>query len=836
MSQPSKVGPVFLILFALPFFGGGLLALFTVLRGLNGPGGAQLIAGSVAMIFVAFGLGLMVAAIRGYGSSKERAAREEANPTSPWLWNADWAARRAQTQNRGSEIAAWIFCAIWNAICIPVMISVFPGLVRTGDARGFIVLGFGLVGVFLFVRAVRLSLRHQRFGNTYFEFYALPFSPGERVSGRIHLKMDARAEHGIDLRLCCIRRTVTGSGDDSRTNETILWQGDQNVPNGAVGPGPLGRAIPVDFAIPADVYVTNHDNPKDEVLWLLHAEADVPGVNYKDNFEVPVFRTASSESSARTSDAMAPSFAGNFGFTTVSSNESDSGAVSQPSHVKVRITPQSGGTEFYFRAFRNPGRTLGLFAFTLVWSGVVYLLLHSKAPLFFPIVFGFFDLLLTLAVFHMMFGSARIVVGSGEIAFRKGIFSFGSMRRIPISEVASILPVASTQQTGSVGNAIYAIRLGTKSGRKFTIADEIDSRQEARWIVSQMETLAGLNVDTRVETMVSFGPPPQPGQTLAARPPQKFSWASFLVFVILVIGMFAFQGWRWSTFRTRANSSRNRATRALPTPPVTRRVFPGRMTAADGQRIAGLPVQDQAEELLERAIQHDALALELFEGEVEGWTGALKLTERMKQLEQRSVYSKDLRVRNANADVNLALQGWQKNERAAEILIERARNDKSHRAGAVYYLGMLAGRGVDYDHIHQALLDYAKHDPDANVRQWAVEGMRYLGKDEALDEIFESFTNDPSFNVRNRAGCNIADCGNFMRKQRMRLVPKLIDEAADSRQNAQMKNWCFMALREITDMNLPSDAMAWRNWYAAHGQEKLAEFEKLDWWEVRGDE
>jgi len=55
----------------------------------------------------------------------------------------------------------------------------------------------------------------------------------------------------------------------------------------------------VEFSIPSDAYESNHDDPNDQVLWLLHAQADVPGVNYSDDFEVPVFRlTPSSASSA----------------------------------------------------------------------------------------------------------------------------------------------------------------------------------------------------------------------------------------------------------------------------------------------------------------------------------------------------------------------------------------------------------------------------------------------------------------------------------------------------------------------------------------------------------
>jgi hypothetical protein len=260
------------------------------------------------------------------------------------------------------------------------------------------------------------------------------------------------------------------------------------------------------------------------------------------------------------------------------------------------------------------------------------------------------------------------------------------------------------------------------------------------------------------------------------------------------------------------------------------------MTDTEADRVLALPAQDQAEELLERAIGHDERASELFDQQVEGWVGHIRLTNHMKELERRSEFSSDLRVRYANADINLTLDGWQKNDQAAEMLIERAGKDLHYRPAAVYFLGMLAGRGVAYERIHPVLLDYAKHDPDPIVRQWAVEGMRYLGKDEALDELFESFTQDPSDGVRNRAGCNLSDCGNFTRAQRMRMVPKFIDLVANSNTNPQMRNWSYMALHEITDANVPSEPQAWRNWYRDHGSEKLAQFERLDWWKVNGDE
>jgi hypothetical protein len=680
-------------------------------------------------------------------------------------------------------------------------------------------------------------MEHRRFGDTYFELDSLPFAPGERVGGRIQLKFETRAEHGIDLRLTCVRKIITGSGKSSTTSQVVLWQTDKNVPAEVLAPGPLGRAIPVDFLPPADCPPTNHDNPKDQILWLLHAQADVPGVDYSDDFEIPVFRSAAPAGTSRNSESSAPSSVSAFGFATARSD--DSGDVAQPANTKAVVSMGSGGTEFYFPPFRNPGRALILLLVTVIWSGVVFALYKAPAPIFFFIVFGLSDLLIIAGFLHVTFGSALISVRNGEILSRRGIFGIGRTLRIPVSEVASIAPVVSMQQGGNSANALHAIRLRLKDGGKITLADEIASRQEARWVVSQIETLAGLKLNTRVEIDLPLGVPPQPltqspGQLFTPVRSRTSAGASIGAFFFFVLLMFGFMAWRMSSFPSRTNKSR--AAAAAPAKPVTRRVFSEPFTDADEERVRSLPAQEQAEELLERAIGHDMRALELFDQQVESWKGHIRMTDRMRQLERRSEFSRDLRVRYANADINLALEGWQKNEHAVDLLIQRAQSDPRYRAWAVYYLGMLAGRGLDYERIHGVLLNYARHDHDPIVRRWAVEGMRFLGKDEVLDELFTSFTEDPATAVRDRAGCNISDCGIFTRKQRMRMVPKLLDLARNPRTTGQMRNWTFLALQEITDENLPADAPVWSRWYEEHGSEKMAEFERLEWYQVRGDE
>ena len=840
MTRPSKGGVILLTLFGLPFLGMGLLFVFAQISKYKSLDSLNIISSVIyGLAFAGFGGGLIYAAFAGNSKLKKQAEIEAAHPQTPWLWRTDWAGRRAKSHNKDSQIGWWIAAIFCSMIFFPFVAMIAQKYRGNGDPGIFVAIGLSVTAALLITGAVRATIRRRRFGDAYFEFDALPFSPGERMSGRIHLKLDTRAEYGIALRLECARTIRTGLDGNRTTSRVVLWKGEKSVPSGAIGPGPLGRAIPVEFELPPDAHSTTHQNLNDQVTWTLYVRADVPGVNYTDKFEIPVFRSAKPALHANDAQAPAPIGPKVFGFPRVVISDQDGETVARPANAKVIVTMQSGRTEFNFPAFRTPARALILFGVCLLWSGLVYLMYLKHAPWFFFVAFGFADLFILAGFLHVTFGSARIAVGNGEILWRRGILGLGAPRRIPFDNVESVTPTANLGQGGSSAAVPFAIQLRTKDGRVFTLADEIASRQEVRWVVSQIESLVGLRTDTHVQVELPLGAALQPpqetdGSQLFQTQPRQSSVGSIALFVLIAVAMFGWQAWRMFSFGARAPFAR--AAAAGRTKTIAPRVFSKPMTDADAERVMALPFQQQAEELLERAIGHDERALHMFNEQVSEWVGHIQMTNRTKQLERRSEFSRDLRVRQANADLNLALEGWHKNEEAVDALMERARDDQQHRAWAVYYLGMLAGRGVDYERIHDVILGYARNDPDPFVRQWAVEGMRFLGTNEALDELFASFAEDPSTAVRNRAGCNVSDCGIFTRKQRMRMVPKFLELVNNPQTSAQMRSWSFLALQEITDENLPADAMAWSRWYEEHGDQKMAEFERLDWWQVRGDE
>jgi hypothetical protein len=843
VTRPSKAAEGFLIVFGLFFLAFGLFAASTFFLSASGQTqGNGWIGLLVGAIFTLVGGGIVYGAIYANRKLQEKVAAEQSNPESPWLWRKDWASSMAESRNRNSAIGLWLAAIVVNTITFTVAASNLPKLWRGSDPKAFVPLLFCVAGLILAGAAIRASIRRKRFGHTCFQFASLPFSPGQSLKGTIHLRFNTDARHGIDLRLCCVRQVTTGSGKNRSTYETVLWQADKNVPQVSLMPGPMGDAIiPVDFSIPSDAYESNQDQPSDQVLWLLHAQADVPGVDYSDDFEVPVFRRTPSP-------ALASEPAAVFRNQTQGVNEAqgetvppafqfDATDVAAPENPKVVVSAGiNGGTEFYFPPFRNPGGTLILILFTAIWTGLVYFIAHSRAPWFFAAVFGFFDFFLIYALIQSMMGSFRIEVGNGKIVFRRALLGIGAAREFPFPEIAEILAV--TPSAGKGTQPSYSVRLQTKDGKKVTLADAIYNRQEARWVAAQLEKLVGLKLDTHVAAESGFGaygPPPQRGRVPSGSPApfRRNSPAAIVMGIAFSVAWIGFLG---SRFLSMGHGTTNRVSKpGSPARTSLRQVVYSQLTDADLLRLQTLPEQAQAEELLDRAIRHDPRALELFEQNIDSWHN-LNRTARMNQLEQRSGFSTDLRVRYANADLNLAIDGLPKTNESVDQLIAQAQADPAHRSYSVYHMGMLAGRGAGYDRIYPVLVDYARNDPDPQVRQWAVEGMRFLGTDEALDQLFDSFTHDPSNAVRDRAGCNVSDGGNFKRSQRMRMVPPLLQLVADPQATPQMRNWAFLALHEITDQSLPADASAWQDWYAQHRSEKMAEFQQLDWWSVRGDQ
>lgn len=240
---------------------------------------------------------------------------------------------------------------------------------------------------------------------------------------------------------------------------------------------------------------------------------------------------------------------------------------------------------------------------------------------------------------------------------------------------------------------------------------------------------------------------------------------------------------------------------------------PAVMSGHELERLDREPPQKQAELLLERAINHYEGANDQIAARVPGWLGRIKLSSPLNSLITTALNSNDLRVRAAAIEVDLAALNIAKNPSSVDRLIGQAdAAEQSERIWALWTMGLLGNRGVEPERIGQVLIAHLG-DPEVEVRHWAAEGLAYLGTEAALAPLLQSFHDDSSPLVRERAACSLAQSGMFNEAQRRSVVPQLLNYAEDSSLDAQTREWVFHALRDITGQNLPNNAAAWRSWH-----------------------
>jgi hypothetical protein len=271
--------------------------------------------------------------------------------------------------------------------------------------------------------------------------------------------------------------------------------------------------------------------------------------------------------------------------------------------------------------------------------------------------------------------------------------------------------------------------------------------------------------------------------------------------------------------------------------PVAGRAVPadhGQLSEHNIEWMMQQPPQTQMEFLLGAAINHDHGATSMIEKMVGDWYGKVRYTQKYDDLTMTALYSNDLRVRAAAIEITLAVDNLQKTDETAEKLMASAEKSPAYRPYATWVLGMLANRGVEPEKIHE-FLRYYLHNPNEKTRHWVVEGLAHLGTDDTIKDFLDVFRNDPSLEVRERAGCSLAKSGMLTREQRMLAVPGLIDLAEDPSLDTTTRSWVYQALREITNEHLGNDPAAWRNWYSTAGTKRRDEFRQGEQWSVLGN-
>src|SRR5213594_3963896 len=245
----------------------------------------------------------------------------------------------------------WAFAIFWNLVSAPATFLGAVPAIRQGKAVAWIALIFPFAGAALLIWAVNLTLRFWRFGVSWLELESGTATLGGPLRARIaagRLPEDST----VHLTLTCINRTASGSGSDRSTWEKVVWQEEQTVARENLQPGPEGEIVPVSFRLPFDAPPTTNDNPNDRILWRLEASARLAGVDYDEQFEVPVAAALPGKTPAREAEAASVP------------------APARPETSRILVEPEpSGGTRFILPARRNIRATLVIALFASIFCG-----------------------------------------------------------------------------------------------------------------------------------------------------------------------------------------------------------------------------------------------------------------------------------------------------------------------------------------------------------------------------------------------------------------------------------------------------------------------------------
>lgn len=361
---------------------------------------------------------------------------EAAPADAPWMRKKDWACGRIRSTGVAKIALLWVMAAVWNGFMLTLLI-VFWDDPDKEDMLKVLCL-FELIGLGILVLAVQQTWVWLRFGGSVLELASTPGMIGGTLEGQIQTGVRTLPTKPMKLALSCIRETRvergTGTNRENDITRNTLWEADRSVSVGHLTHGARGLSIPVRIAIPYGLPSSDDSDMDNRILWQLVVSGDLPGVDFRAEFQVPVFVTADSKSewTEEKVDEM-----GQQERETEALPEAPR-AASWVSPVTVRPTP-SGGMEYVFRLDVSLKVAMGVtLVAVLICAGSVwlYLWLGELGP--FAVLPGILGLLFLLASIVIWTFRSRVVIEGGSVTVRKSVLGIPRIWRIPFSQVSGV--------------------------------------------------------------------------------------------------------------------------------------------------------------------------------------------------------------------------------------------------------------------------------------------------------------------------------------------------------------------------------------------------------------
>jgi len=426
----------------------------------------------MSILFSGVGIGLIIFGIFSVKKAKICSNLQQENPDKPWLHKPEWKDGKIKSSNKIFAVFIMLFAVFWNLISWPVAILLVPEILKDKEYVGLFVLLFPLVGIGLIIWAVVSFRRWKKYGESIFVMKSNPGVVGGALKGVIVSNVNIEPVKGFKVELNCVNRYTSGTGENRKSNESILWQDICLIKHEMYKDDLTKSAIPVIFKIPFDSKETTENNSNNVIIWRLKISAEVPGVDYKATFEIPVFKTEESSEEFELDNSILKEYKKE---TTHESLLENSGII-----LEYKM---NGGLKFIFPTCGKQSSFLLLFIF--IWSAIaIYLWTKTDAPMMIKIIFSAIIPFVIYVFLDMMLYKSEVTVRKGSLWILSGWLGYRSEKNLSSTDIAEI----KTKRGMQAGKTLYySIVATTNNDEKITLAKRVDNLQYAEYIINEIK-------------------------------------------------------------------------------------------------------------------------------------------------------------------------------------------------------------------------------------------------------------------------------------------------------------------------------------------------------------
>ncbi len=435
------------------------------------------------LIFGGAGAGVIYMARHTKKVHAKEMGLQEIYPQQPWMWKEEWQSHIIKSSNKTLLWFSAIFATFWCLISTPILFMIPSEVFEKKNYLALIAILFPLVGIGLASWAVRNYFQWKKFGSSELRLQDMPARLGKTLRADLYIPSELPLNTECLVTLECVHSYSAGSGDDRKTVEDILWQDQQRLKFNTANIN--GHTIPIAFKLPKNQAESESGTGSERYFWRLLSKADLKGVDYSANFEIPVFKADPSQNDSET----------DYEEEFYSELENDTAIIDKGEWMRLNLNHEQtvSGSKYTFGRARLKGMVFSLTVMTLIFGGIgIGMFITDKGSTLFGVIFTIAGFFLGWGALHQWLNKSEITVAYNKLSSRSGWF-MTKQNDYQLGDVSKIYKHSSM----SSGNVKYfGLYIDTTGKKKIKLAENLVGNRDVDSLIAAVSEEFGLESKT----------------------------------------------------------------------------------------------------------------------------------------------------------------------------------------------------------------------------------------------------------------------------------------------------------------------------------------------------